>query len=144
MPKDEKQYKNTEDKIEESILAQRRVFLSDAVDQDTAKSIIRKLWYLESIDPKKPILFVIGCWIYRVKALSLYNKHFLCIESLRGGKGLGKSQIRKIEHGSTWFSGSSSNRGAKRLMLGFLLRSKNSTRRDGNAPRSKYHQFTRI
>ncbi len=60
MPKEEKQHKLTEDKIEESILSQRRIFLSDAVDQDTAKQIIRKLWYLESIDPKQPILFVIN------------------------------------------------------------------------------------
>lgn len=49
-----------DDKIEEEILNKRRVFLSDAVDQDTAKDIIRKLWYLESIDNKKPILFVIN------------------------------------------------------------------------------------
>jgi len=49
-----------EDKIEESILSRRRIFLSDAVDQDSAKDIIRKLWYLESLDNKKPILFVIN------------------------------------------------------------------------------------
>lgn len=49
-----------DDKIEESILNQRRIFLSDAVDQDTAKDVIRKLWYLESLDSKKPILFIIN------------------------------------------------------------------------------------
>lgn len=49
-----------DDKIEESLLNRRRIFLSDAVDQDTAKDVIRKLWYLESIDNKKPILFVIN------------------------------------------------------------------------------------
>ncbi|MBN2480096.1 MAG: ATP-dependent Clp protease proteolytic subunit [Parachlamydiales bacterium] len=49
-----------DDKIEESILLRRRVFLSDAVDQDTAKDVIRKFWYLESLDNKKPILFIIN------------------------------------------------------------------------------------
>ncbi len=49
-----------DDKIEESILNRRRIFLSDAVDQDSAKDIIRKFWYLESLDNKKPILFVIN------------------------------------------------------------------------------------
>ena len=52
--------KMIDDKIEESLLNQRRIFLSDAVDQDTAKDIIRKLWYLESLDNKKPIIFVIN------------------------------------------------------------------------------------
>jgi len=56
----ERDIKSLDDKIEESILNQRRIFLSDAVDQDSAKEIIRKLWYLESIDNKKPILFVIN------------------------------------------------------------------------------------
>lgn len=62
MPEDEKTTVKSyiDDKIEESLLNRRRVFLSDAVDQDTAKDIIRKLWYLESIDSKKPILFVIN------------------------------------------------------------------------------------
>ncbi|NGX49872.1 MAG: ATP-dependent Clp protease proteolytic subunit 1 [Candidatus Anoxychlamydiales bacterium] len=49
-----------DDKIEESILNRRRIFLSDAVDQDSAKDIIRKLWYLETLDDKKPILFIIN------------------------------------------------------------------------------------
>jgi ATP-dependent Clp protease protease subunit len=49
-----------EDKIDETLLKSRRIFLSDAVDNDSAKEIIRKLWYLESIDPGKPILFVIN------------------------------------------------------------------------------------
>lgn len=57
---DNKGMKWVEDRIEESLLNKRRIFLSDAVDQDTAKDIIRKLWYLESIDNKKPILFVIN------------------------------------------------------------------------------------
>ncbi|MEN9343941.1 MAG: ATP-dependent Clp protease, proteolytic subunit ClpP [Chlamydiota bacterium] len=49
-----------EDKIDESLLKARRIFLSDAVDQDTACHVIRKLWYLEEVDPGKPILFVIN------------------------------------------------------------------------------------
>lgn len=48
------------DKIDSSLLDQRRIFLCDAVDSDTAEDIIRKLWYLESVAPGKPILFVIN------------------------------------------------------------------------------------
>lgn len=49
-----------QDKIESKILESRRIFLSDAVDNDTASEIIRKLWYLELNQPGKPILFVIN------------------------------------------------------------------------------------
>lgn len=52
--------KLTEDKMDEAILKSRRIFLGDAVDGDSAKDIIRKLWYLELLDPGKPILFVIN------------------------------------------------------------------------------------
>lgn len=48
------------DRIEHSLLEARRIFISDAVDSDSAKEIIRKLWYLELSDPGKPILFVIN------------------------------------------------------------------------------------
>lgn len=48
------------EKIENSLLQLRRIFLSDAVDNDTAGEIIRKFWYLELIDPGKPILFIIN------------------------------------------------------------------------------------
>ncbi len=48
------------DKIEQSLLEARRIFISDAVDSDSAKEIIRKLWYLELTQPGKPILFVIN------------------------------------------------------------------------------------
>ncbi len=50
----------TGDKIEQSILEARRIFISDAVDSHTAHDIIRKLWYLEITAPGKPILFVIN------------------------------------------------------------------------------------
>jgi ATP-dependent Clp protease, protease subunit len=52
--------KGIDEKIENEILLKRRVFLSDAVDQNSAKDIIRKLWYLDWKDPGKPILFVIN------------------------------------------------------------------------------------
>lgn len=48
------------DKIEMTLLDARRIFLSDAVDNETAAELIRKLWYLELTDPGKPILFVIN------------------------------------------------------------------------------------
>jgi ATP-dependent Clp protease protease subunit len=49
-----------EDKIDETLLKSRRIFLSDAVSNESAKEVIRKLWYLESSDPGKPILLVIN------------------------------------------------------------------------------------
>lgn len=48
------------DKIENSILEARRIFISDAVDSSSASEIIKKLWYLELNDPGKPILFIIN------------------------------------------------------------------------------------
>lgn len=49
-----------DDKIDEKLLEQRRIFLSDAVDQHSAKDVIRKLWYLELLDPGKEILLIIN------------------------------------------------------------------------------------
>lgn len=49
-----------DDKIDEALLASRRIFLSDQVDGDSAEEIIRKLWYLEILEPKKQILLVIN------------------------------------------------------------------------------------
>src|ERR1700733_6023091 len=48
------------DRIEETILDSRRIFLSSQVDNASASAIIRKLWFLELKDPGKPILFVIN------------------------------------------------------------------------------------
>ncbi len=59
-PSPEKKTKGTEERIDELLLQTRRIFLSDAVDGDSAKDIIRKLWYLELTDPGKPILFIIN------------------------------------------------------------------------------------
>jgi ATP-dependent Clp protease protease subunit len=47
-------------KIDEALLKARRIFLCDGVDMDSAKDLIRKIWYLEHADPGKPILFVIN------------------------------------------------------------------------------------
>lgn len=49
-----------QDRIEDSLLESRRIFLSDAVDNESASSIIQKLWYLDFKDPGKPILFIIN------------------------------------------------------------------------------------
>lgn len=49
-----------DDKIDEALLKSRRVFLCDAVTNESAKEIIRKMWFLESSDPGKPILFIIN------------------------------------------------------------------------------------
>lgn len=48
------------DKLEHALLEKRRIFLSDGVDSESAKDIIRKLWYLDHLAPGKPILFIIN------------------------------------------------------------------------------------
>jgi len=48
------------DRIESAILDSRRIFLHDAVDSQSAAEIIKKLWYLENLDPGKPIYFFIN------------------------------------------------------------------------------------
>ena len=63
MPESEKQEappKYVNDKLEHALLEKRRIFLSDQVDSDSAKDIIRKLWYLDHKAPGKPILFIIN------------------------------------------------------------------------------------
>jgi ATP-dependent Clp protease protease subunit len=55
-----KKPRSIEEKIDEALLKARRILLSDPVDGDSAKEIIRKLWYLELTEPGKPILFVIN------------------------------------------------------------------------------------
>lgn len=56
----EKKKGGVQEKIDEVLLRSRRIFLSDAVDGNSALDIIRKLWYLELTEPGKPILFVIN------------------------------------------------------------------------------------
>ena len=46
--------------LEQLLLEKRRVFLSSAVHDRSAKDIIRKLWYLEFTQPNTPILLVIN------------------------------------------------------------------------------------
>ena len=58
--KDNVPFIKIEDRIDGVILEARRIFLSDAIDNETADEIIRKLWYLELTDPGKPILLVIN------------------------------------------------------------------------------------
>src|SRR3990167_7362907 len=58
--REEKQHKPLNDRIEQAMLDKRRIFLSDAVDSDSAKEGIRKLWYLDALNPGKPILFAIN------------------------------------------------------------------------------------
>ena len=48
------------DKLDQALLEKRRIFLSDQVDSESAKDIIRKLWYLDHQNPGKPILFIIN------------------------------------------------------------------------------------
>lgn len=57
---EEKQSGSIESKIEEMLIAERKIFLSSAVDDKSAKEIIRKVWYLEHTAPGKPILFIIN------------------------------------------------------------------------------------
>src|SRR3989344_1535200 len=46
------------DKLDQALLEKRRIFLSDQVDSESAKDIIRKLWYLDHQNPGKPIFFI--------------------------------------------------------------------------------------
>ena len=48
------------DKIDTLLLESRRIFLFDAVDNQTSYDVIRKLWYLELSQPGKPITFIIN------------------------------------------------------------------------------------
>lgn len=50
----------TADKIEQALLEKRRLFVSEAIDFQSANDIIRKLWYLELTAPGEPILLVIN------------------------------------------------------------------------------------
>lgn len=54
------QFKSLTDQIDAQLLEQRRLFICDAVSQESAHEIIRKLWYLELNDPGKPIVLVLN------------------------------------------------------------------------------------
>jgi ATP-dependent Clp protease protease subunit len=53
-------YKTLNDVIEAKILDKRRVFICDAVTQESAAQVIKKLWYLDILSPKTPITLVIN------------------------------------------------------------------------------------
>lgn len=46
-------------KIDEMLINQRKIFMAKPVDDTSANEVIRKLWYLEQVDPGKPILLII-------------------------------------------------------------------------------------
>jgi len=48
------------DKIDDVILSSRRIFICDAIDNDSAKEAVRQLWYLELTNPGTPITLVIN------------------------------------------------------------------------------------
>lgn len=48
------------DRMDSTLLDQRRIFLCDAIDNDLVEEVIKKLWYLESKAPGKPILLIIN------------------------------------------------------------------------------------
>ena len=60
MGQQEKKHSRMEDKISETLLEKRRIFLSDGVDMESANMVIRQLWYLEAVNPGKPILLIIN------------------------------------------------------------------------------------
>lgn len=57
---DNSKFKSLNDRIEAKILEKRRLFICDAVTQESANAIIRKLWYLELSEPGKPITLYIN------------------------------------------------------------------------------------
>lgn len=48
------------EKIEKVLLDKRWIFLSEDVNADSARDMMRKLWYLDQVAPGKPILFIIN------------------------------------------------------------------------------------
>jgi len=48
------------DRIDATLLDARRIFIHDAIDNESAHDVIRKLLYLELIAPGKPILIIIN------------------------------------------------------------------------------------
>ena len=56
----EQSMRTMDDQIEEQILSARRVFISDAVDNESSEEVIRKLWYLDLVGPGQPIVLVIN------------------------------------------------------------------------------------
>ncbi len=57
---EEGQKLSSQHKIDERLLEERKVMLFTQVDDASSKDIIRQMMYLESLDSKKPILFIIN------------------------------------------------------------------------------------
>lgn len=53
-------FRTLEDCIDHKLLEARRIFFCNVVENKSASEAIKKLWYLELIDPGKPILFIIN------------------------------------------------------------------------------------
>lgn len=53
-------FPHLKDKIDSVLLDARRIFIHDAIDNESANEIIRQLWYLELTAPGKPILLIIN------------------------------------------------------------------------------------
>lgn len=63
MPKNDTENLNPgrlRDRIDQTLLQARRLFLSQQVDGESAEDLIRKIWYLELQKPGEPILLVIN------------------------------------------------------------------------------------
>ncbi len=54
------QFYRLQDKIDATILSERRVLLSGSIDSEMAERVIKELMYLDIQDPKKPITLVIN------------------------------------------------------------------------------------
>ncbi len=54
------QYLSLKDKIDTTLLNARRIFIHDAIDNESANEAIRQLWYLELTEPGLPILIIIN------------------------------------------------------------------------------------
>ncbi len=48
------------DRIDNSILQTRRIFICNAIDNDLAEDTIKKLWFLENENPGKPITVILN------------------------------------------------------------------------------------
>jgi ATP-dependent Clp protease, protease subunit len=49
-----------QDVIEATLLANRRLFISRAIDSELAEEVIRKIWYLDYKDPTSPVTVIIN------------------------------------------------------------------------------------
>src|ERR1700685_4289437 len=57
---EEKSPSKVQERINLALIESRRIFLCDAIDNDTAEETIKILWYLELQEPGKPILLIIN------------------------------------------------------------------------------------